>query len=165
MTRIIGRDAGGTEREPDTRVIARPSRGRRHSSLSALVRAPGLTSRPSPSVFAQNRPGRFRNAEDPGSNPGIPTTVWAGQQHCGRIVRLVRIPSIAHGCASRAVKCSPRQSAAARSASFVAGSLLDRLRYRLGDAVRGGAEGVGPVVAATEPGRVPSDRGPPLTYA
>ena len=61
------------EREPDTRVIARPSRGRRHSPLSALVRAHGLTSRSSPSGYAQNRPGRFRDAEAPGSNPGIPT--------------------------------------------------------------------------------------------
>ena len=77
---------GRSEREPDTRVIARPSRGRRHSPLSALVRAPGLTCRSSPSVFAQNRPGRFRDAEAPGSNPGIPTmfsqfSTYGGDTH------------------------------------------------------------------------------------
>ena len=59
------------------------------------VRAPLLTSTYGPLASAASRQIHLRDAEAPGSNPGIPTTVSAGQQHFGHIARAPAIASIA----------------------------------------------------------------------
>ena len=69
----IGHRAAAPTQYPQP-AIARPSRGRRRSSLFVDVRRCPLTCRYESSSTAGIRLARLRDAEVPGSNPGAPTT-------------------------------------------------------------------------------------------